>query len=131
MAKASRDVEVTHPDYVPSVAAHGEGDLEPEDRPLSETVLCVRYTEGSDYRILSERDLSGDPDKSAEDQLVWAGRNAELPWEDWEAFAGSRERALEVLKAHAHEFVLVGPGAEEVLDAEAGVEEFAVGGSVA
>lgn len=136
MVKKSGTEDVTHPAveaYVPSVASHGEGDLEPEDRPLSETVLCVRYNETAHYRVISQRDLSGDPNGSTEDELVWPGQNSELPWDDWEAFAGTRERALEVLKAHRHEFSLVGPGADELqgeLDG-AGEEEFAIGGVVA
>jgi hypothetical protein len=132
MAKQSGTEEVTHPEYVPSVAAHGEGDLEPEDRPLSETVLCVRYNGSSNYRILNTADLSGNQDNGPGEDLVWTP-GFEVPWSLWLSRAGSTERALEVLGAHSHEFELVGPGADEVRGAaaEAGAEEFAIGGSVA
>lgn len=98
-------------------------------RPLSETALCVRYKEFSNFRILSERDLSGNPEASEEATLSWAGHGAEVSWEDWETFCGGAERANEMLRNSAHEFELVGPGAEDFLGAEDGEEEFAIGGS--
>lgn len=105
---------------------------EPDEtpRPLSETVLCVRYKEFSNFRVLSERDLSGEPNASETDTLTWAGHGAEVSWEDWETFCGSPERAREMLRNSAYEFELVGPGAEDVFGAEDGEEDFAIGGSV-
>lgn len=107
---------------------------EPDETPrlLSETVLCVRYKEFSNFRILSERDLSGNPEASEEATLTWAGHGAEVSWEDWELFCGGAERANEMIRKSAHEFELVGPGAEDFLGEEGGgEEEFAIGGSVA
>ena len=100
----------------------------PDELDAEPEVLRVRYRERSDFRILSARDLSGDPALSDEPALTWAGNGAEVPWDEWERYAGSRERALSVLRAHAHEFELVGPGADE-LEPQAD-EEFAIGGTV-
>lgn len=85
---------------------------EPVEAPLSDTVLCVRYTDTSNFRILSRRDLSGDPAASQYDVLTWTPAS-EIAWETWLEFAGSEEQARAVLERHSHEFKLVGPGAEE------------------
>lgn len=99
-----------------------------EDRPLSETVLCVRYTGNSDYRILNRASLSGGLDHPGHaDELIWTP-GFEVPWSLWLEYAGSEERAREVFSKNAHEFELVGPGAEDIEDL--GVEEFSIGESV-
>jgi hypothetical protein len=105
-----------------------ELELEPADERLSDTVLCVRYNGDANSRTISARELSGSQEASENDLLIWTP-GAEIEWEKWEAMAGSRERALAVLTQQAHEFSLVGPGAEE-LQASNEVVEFEVGGSV-
>jgi hypothetical protein len=108
--------------------------MEPEetvdDTPLSETVLCVRFTGHEDFRIMRRSDLSQDfAADNASDELRWTP-NSELPYSEWLDYAGTEERALEVLKQNAHEFQLVGPGAEDVLGGADGEEEFEIGGPV-
>lgn len=89
--------------------------------PLHETTLCVRYTGTSDVRRLSHQDLLGPhADTPGRDAgLEWTS-GSDVPYALWEMFAGSRERAMEVLQKHAYEFQLVGPGAEDI----EGEEEF-------
>lgn len=99
-----------------------------EPARLSDTVLCVRYNGKSDWRTLTRRDLSGDPGESTTDTLNWTP-DSEMDWALWLGYAGSRERAMEVLQAHSHEFELVGPGANE-LSSEFEEEEFEIGGLV-
>lgn len=101
-----------------------------EIRPLSETELCVRYKGTSNARILSERDLSGDPEKSDLPRLVWSA-GGEISYKSWQEYAGSKERALECLALWAFEFELVGPGAAELSASVEGEEDFAIGGLVA
>lgn len=105
-------------------------DEEAVERPLSETTLCVRYTGTSNWRYLTRSDLAGTPSTGDEtgDQLAWSPQS-EVDFGFWLEYAGSRERALEVLRQHAHEFELVGPGAEEFA-ADVEDEEFSIGGSV-
>lgn len=96
--------------------------VEPEV-PLSETQLCVKYTGDSHFRILSVSDLRGE--KTDEDgALVWTP-GQETPYELFLMFAGSHERAVEVLSKHSHEFSIVGPGAEDYY-ASLEVEEFSI-----
>lgn len=98
---------------------------EPEELegPLSETVLCVRYKGTSNARVLNRSDLSGLPEDD-DSELKWEP-GAEIAWEHWVDMAGSEDRAREVLARHAHEFELVGPGAEALAE-----EEFNIGGVV-
>lgn len=94
--------------------------VEPEV-PLSETELCVKYTGDSHFRILSVSDLRGE--KTDEDgALVWTP-GQETPLSLFVMFAGSDERAREVLRKHSHEFSIVGPGAE---DYDLSEEEFSI-----
>lgn len=99
------------------------GDEEAQ-QPLSATVLCVRYTGTSNIRVLSRKDLLGDTnaplDEATNDQLVWTP-GSEIAYSFWLAYAGSEERAQEVLSKHAHEFELVGPAGVQAIEGE---EEF-------
>ena len=127
---------MTEPEYVtvgdPAPATGTAGELpvggvgeapEEAEAKLSDTVLCVRYKGTANQRSLSADDISG-VGSTAPEFLVWTPES-EVPWEDWLRLAGSEERARQALKDMAHDFELVGPGAE----ADA-AEEFEVGGSV-
>lgn len=115
-------------DYVPSVAAHGEGEL-PEDDV--ESGIYVQYKGSSNFRILSRADLCGDKDHPGHaDELVWTP-GSKVSWGLWMDYAGSPERAVEVFRTNAQDFILVGPGAEEILNGDSGEEEFVIGESVA
>lgn len=100
-------------------------EIQPEEL-LSATTLCVKYTGDSHQRIISLRDLRGEATEE-DGALVWTP-GQETPYELFLMFAGSQERAIEVLTKHEHEFKLVGPGAENFF---AEVEEFEIGGEVA
>lgn len=102
--------------------------VEDEVRPLSATVLCVRYKGSADTRALTRRDLSGNIAAPDSAPLQWIP-GSEVEWAFWLEYAGSRERALEVLAAMEHEFELVGPGADDFASALE-VEEFSIGGVV-
>lgn len=107
----------------------GEDELDPERVPmLSETTLCVVYKGTADTRVLSRRDLSGNVEDSANDVLVWKP-GAEIDFLSWLDYAGSEERALEVLQKHSHEFELIGPNAADWAESLE-VEEFSIGGVV-
>lgn len=90
-----------------------------------EEVLRVRYNGRSDQRILTQ-DVT-----TPAWGVIWTP-DSEVPYDFFQQLAGSRERASEILRAHRHEFELVGPGAEEFWSQENGgeVEEFSVGGLV-
>lgn len=89
-------------------------------RPLSETQLCVRYRGNSNFRILTLSDLRGEEVTDDAEELVWTP-GSEIAWATWLDYAGSDDRAHEVLKANADDFDLVGPGAHEIE-----VEEFSI-----
>lgn len=85
----------------------------PERVPmLSETTLAVVYNGTADKRILTRRDLSGDPEATTMDILAWVP-GSEIDFASWREFAGSDERALEMLQKQQHEFALLGPGAAD------------------
>ena len=117
---------MTEPESVTVDPATGTVGEAPEEAvaKLSDTVLCVRYKGTANQRSLSGDDISGVGGSAAPEYLVWTP-DSEVPWEDWLRLAGSEERARRALKDMAHDFELVGPGAE----ADA-AEEFEVGGSV-
>lgn len=99
------------------------------EEPLSATELCVRYTGTSHFRSFSRKDFGteGDPN----DQLVWTP-GSEHPYELFLSYAGSHQRAAEVLEKCEHEFKLVGPGSENFYAALGieGEEEFSIEGMV-
>lgn len=90
-----------------------------EERPLSETELCVKYTDTANMRLMNRWALSGVLEGDPGEDLVWTP-GSEVPYSKWLDYAGSEERAQEVLSQHSHEFVLVGPGADDI----EGPEEF-------
>lgn len=100
--------------------------VEEQPKPLSATVLCVRYKGSADLRTLTRADLSGDR-TSTNEGISWKP-NGEIAWEHWLDLAGSRERAIEILTQLSHEFELVGPGADE-LASSFELEEFSIGES--
>lgn len=101
---------------------------ENEAQEPSKIAPMVVYTGRSNERILSRRDISGQPGDSTLDVMKWAP-GAGISWEHFVDWAGSPERAHEVLRLHRHEFELVGDLDPELASATED-EEFDVGGSV-
>lgn len=77
--------------------------------PIEDTELCVRYIGTDDLRTIGV--------------CEWTPGSV-VPYSDFEAMAGLPEQARQILQQHAHEFELVGPGAEDF----EGEEEFSFGG---
>jgi hypothetical protein len=122
---AAAGADPVDPDALIMDPVKSDVDLEEGEEPQPQP-LRVRYTGTANHRILSRQDLSG---QSGEEPstLQWSP-GAEISWERWVELAGSDERARMVLGQHAHEFELVGDGADEF---ELGVVEYSVGGVVA
>lgn len=112
----------------PTVAGETEAELNGGTKEEPEEVLAVKYFGRSDQRILTRHDLSGERN-TPNWGIVWTP-DSKVSFDFFMELAGTRERASEVLRAHAHEFKLVGPGAEEFWEDLEGSEEFSVGGQV-
>lgn len=117
---------MTEPDELNGDQALLSGQPDELDRvEETEDVLRVRYNGTANQRIMSGRDISGTGDHSR--TLVWTP-GSEIDYKWFLELAGSEEQARAVLKAHSHEFELVGPGAEDI---DIVADEFDVGGVVA
>ena len=90
--------------------------------------LRVRYTGSANERTISRSDLSGEG-QGGWQILLWTP-GAEIDYKYWLEMAGSEDRARAVLKAHKHEFDLVGAGADEFWASDE-AEEFSVEGPAA
>lgn len=101
------------------------------DAPPAEDgdTLRVRYSGFANVRTFTRQDLSGTASNDAVSLTFAPG--SEVPYEWWLEMAGSDDRAKEVLRAHAHEFSVVGPGADEFwAEDDGGEEEFSIEGPV-
>lgn len=88
----------------------------------------IRYTGRSDQRALSRNGLIGNNNEP--DWGIYWTPGSEVPFAAFLCLAGSMQVCKDVLRAHKHEFEVVGPGAEDLWSEEGEEEEFSVGGQV-